>query len=38
MAYVPVDRTAPGIEFEIDIRGRRARAAVVTMPFYKRPK
>jgi aminomethyltransferase len=38
MVYVPADRTAPGTEFEIDVRGRRARAAVVTMPFYKRPK
>jgi len=38
MAYVPSDRTAPGTEFEIDIRGRRVKAAVVQMPFYKRPK
>ena len=38
MAYLPADCTAPGTEFEIDIRGRRARAAVVAMPFYKRPK
>jgi aminomethyltransferase len=38
MAYVPSDRTAPGTEFEVDIRGRRARANVVPMPFYKRPK
>jgi aminomethyltransferase len=38
MAYVPSDRTAPGTEFEVDIRGRRARAAVVPMPFYKRAK
>ena len=38
MAYLPSDRTAPGTEFEIDVRGRRARAAVVPMPFYKRPK
>ena len=38
MAYLPPDRTAPGTEFEIDIRGRRARAAVVPMPFYKRQK
>ena len=27
MAYVPADRTAPGTEFEIDIRGRRVKAA-----------
>jgi aminomethyltransferase len=36
MAYLPSDRTAPGTEFDIDIRGRRAKAAVVPMPFYKR--
>jgi aminomethyltransferase len=38
MAYLPSGRTAPGTEFEIDIRGRRARAAVVATPFYKRQK
>jgi glycine cleavage system aminomethyltransferase T len=30
--------TAVGTELEIDIRGRRARAIVVELPFYKRPK
>jgi aminomethyltransferase len=38
MAYVPTEMTEPGTELEIDIRGRRARAIVVTTPFYKRPK
>ena len=38
MAYVPVAKTAPGTEFEIDVRGRRARARVVPLPFYKRPR
>ncbi len=38
MAYLPADRTAAGTEFDIDVRGRRARATVVPMPFYKRPK
>jgi len=38
MAYLPIDKTAPGTEFEVDIRGRRAKAAVVPMPFYKRQK
>ncbi len=38
MAYVPADRTEPGSEFEVDVRGRRARARVVPLPFYKRPK
>lgn len=36
MAYLPSSQTAPGTEFEVDIRGRRARAHVVPMPFYKR--
>ena len=38
MAYVPADRTAAGTEFEIDVRGRRLRAQVVPMPFYKRAR
>jgi aminomethyltransferase len=38
MAYLPADRTAPGTEFEVEIRGRRARAAVVPMPVFKRAK
>ena len=38
MAYLPIDRTAAGSEFEIDVRGRRLRAHVVPMPFYKRPR
>ena len=38
MAYVPSAKTAPGTEFEVDVRGRRVRAAVVPMPFYKRQK
>jgi aminomethyltransferase len=38
MAYVPMEMTAPDTEFEIDVRGRRARARVVPMPFYKRPR
>jgi aminomethyltransferase len=37
MAYVPSDRTATGTGFEIDVRGRRVRAQVVPLPFYKRP-
>ena len=36
MAYLPAERTAPGTEFDVDVRGRRARAQVVPMPFYKR--
>ena len=36
MAYLPTEHTAVDTEFEIDIRGRRTRARVVPMPFYKR--
>jgi aminomethyltransferase len=36
MAYLPASHTAPGSEFEVDVRGRRLRARVVPMPFYKR--
>ena len=37
MAYVPVATPVDG-EIEIDIRGRRAKARVVPLPFYKRPR
>ena len=37
MAYVPIEHARPGAEFDIDIRGRRTRAQVVPMPFYRRP-
>jgi len=36
MAYLPVAAKQPGTEFEVDIRGRRSRAKVVPLPFYKR--
>jgi aminomethyltransferase len=38
MAYVPVALAGPGAEFDIEIRGRLARARVVPLPFYKRPR
>jgi aminomethyltransferase len=38
MAYLPVAHTAPGTPFDIEIRGRRSRAHVVSLPFYKRPR
>jgi aminomethyltransferase len=38
MTYLPIESAGVGAEFEIDIRGRRARARVVPMPFYKRPR
>jgi len=36
MAYLPQANATPGTEFNVDIRGRRTRARVVPMPFYKR--
>jgi glycine cleavage system T protein (aminomethyltransferase) len=36
MTYLPVERATEGAEFDVDIRGRRSRARVVPMPFYKR--
>ena len=38
MAYVPVALRAADTEIAIEIRGRRARARVVRMPFYKRAR
>ena len=38
MAYVPTDAAQVDTELEIDIRGRSARARVVPLPFYRRPK
>ncbi len=38
MVYLPIAHTAAGTGLEIDVRGRRARARVVPLPFYKRPK
>ena len=37
MAYVPA-ATPVDAEIEIDVRGRRAKARVVPLPFYKRPR
>jgi len=36
MVYLPATHAAAGTEFEIDVRGRRARARVAPLPFYKR--
>jgi len=36
MGYVPADRSAPGTELTIDVRGRPRRARVVQKPIYKR--
>jgi len=38
MAYLPIQAAEKGAEFEVDVHGRRARALVVPLPFYKRPK
>ncbi|MDP6609096.1 MAG: glycine cleavage system aminomethyltransferase GcvT [Vicinamibacterales bacterium] len=36
MAYLPAARAKADTEFEVEIRGRWARAKVVRMPFYRR--
>ena len=38
MAYVPTAGGEPGTELEIQIRQRTARAKIVPLPFYKRPR
>lgn len=37
-AYVPPSLKAPGTLLDISVRGQRAPARIVTVPFYKRPK
>jgi aminomethyltransferase len=38
LTYLPIAAAAIGKVFEIGIRGRRAKARVVSTPFYKRKK
>jgi aminomethyltransferase len=38
LAYLPMELTAPGSRFSIDIRGREEPAVVVPTPFYKRAR
>jgi aminomethyltransferase len=38
MAYLPVALAAEGSTFEVDIRGKKVPAKVVSKPFYKRPR
>lgn len=38
LAYLPIEHTAIGTKFEVDVRGRRLNAEVVPTPFYKRSK
>ncbi len=37
-AYVPVSRSAPGNQIQIQIRRHQAAARIVVTPFYRRPK
>jgi len=37
MAYLPPALSVPGTTVEIEVRGRRYSATVVTLPFYKKP-
>ncbi|MFZ4115849.1 MAG: glycine cleavage system aminomethyltransferase GcvT [Chthoniobacterales bacterium] len=36
MAYLPVAFTQPGVVVEIEVRGKRYKAAVTTLPFYRK--
>src|SRR6202021_3011138 len=38
LAYVPIDRTAPGTEVAVEVRGNLVKAKVVPTPFYRRAK
>ena len=38
MTYVPIEHAKQDAEIDIDIRGRRARARIVPLPFYTRVK
>ena len=38
LVYLPIEGTAMGAEFEVEIRGRRTKARVIPTPFYKRAK
>ncbi len=38
LVYLPIDGTAVGTAFEIEIRGKRTKARVIPTPFYKRAK
>jgi aminomethyltransferase len=36
--YLPAAGAVPGSTFEVDVRGKRVRARVVSMPFYSRTR
>jgi aminomethyltransferase len=38
MAYLPAELRREGVALEVDVRGRREKAAVVKLPFYRRKK
>jgi aminomethyltransferase len=38
LAYLPAGKSSVGIDFEVDVRGRRVPTRVVPTPFYKRQK
>jgi aminomethyltransferase len=38
MAYVPTAAATVDREIEVEVRGRRLKARIVPMPFYKRPR
>jgi len=38
LGYVPPERSAPGTELRVEIRGQGVAAKVVPTPFYRRPK
>jgi aminomethyltransferase len=38
LVYLPIAATAIGAEFEVEIRGKKAKAKVIPTPFYKRAK
>jgi aminomethyltransferase len=38
MAYVPVESSTPGTQIRVGIRSQEARAKIVPVPFYKRPR
>jgi len=37
LVYLPIEATAVGTEFEVEIRSKKTRARVIPTPFYKRP-
>ncbi|HYM60831.1 MAG TPA: glycine cleavage system aminomethyltransferase GcvT [Thermoanaerobaculia bacterium] len=38
LAYLPLDKTVPGTEINVLIRGKETKARVIPTPFYKRSK